>query len=439
MGRSNFQGAWADFPPRVERAIRADRGGRRPEARPQTITGRTPMIDRRKFTTLLAGSVAAPILPSGASSAQSAAGTVLYSSVGGELTLYSMDVDNAALTKQGTVTVPANIQYAWRHPTKAFFYVVSSGGGPGVPSNINFAHAFRIDRASGALAQHGEPQNLPSRPIHTSVDMAGEFLLTAYNDPSSLTVHRINADGTVGERVNQPQPLDTGKYAHQIRTTPDNQQVIMVTRGNNAPGDNPVNPGSLKTYSFSNGMLTQLGAIQPGDGMQFGPRHLDFHPTQPWVYVSIESQNKLYVYHRDLEIGLSRDPIFVKETLADPNTRFRQSVGTLHVHPNGRFVYVANRASATVDFEGKKVFAGGENSIAVFSINQTTGEPTLIQNVDGHGIQLRTFAIDPSGRMLVAASIMPLPVRDGGAVKTVTAGISVMRVGGDGKLEFVRK
>ena len=57
-----------------------------------------------------------------------------------------------------------------------------------------------------------------------------------------------------------------------------------------------------------------------------------------------------------------------------------------------------------MEFEGKKVFAGGENSIAVFSINQSTGEPTLIQNIDGRGTTLRTFALDPSGRMLVAAS-----------------------------------
>src|SRR5262249_14910974 len=153
MGRSNFQGAWGDFPPRVERAIRADRGGRRPEARPQTITGRTPMIDRRKFTTLLAGSVAAPILPSGTSSAQAAAGTVFYSSVGGELTLYSMDVDNAALTKQGTVTVPANIQYAWRHPTKAFFYVVSSGGGPGAGACRQIPFARRLPEPPGKGAR----------------------------------------------------------------------------------------------------------------------------------------------------------------------------------------------------------------------------------------------------------------------------------------------
>src|SRR5437016_3156040 len=367
------------------------------------------MIDRRTFTALLAGTIAAPQMAPHMARGQGTKGkTVFYSSVGGDLTLYSMDVDNASLTKVNTISVPANIQYAWPHPNKQFFYIVSSGGGPGVPSTTNFAHAFKIDPATGALTPHGQPQNLPSRPIHTSVDIAGEYLLTAYNDPSSLTVHRINRDGTLGERVNQPNALDTGKYAHQIRATPDNQQVIMVTRGNNAPDDNPVNPGSIKTYRFKSGVLTNLAAIQPGDGMHFGPRHLDFHPAEPWVYVSIESQNKLYVYKKDPASGLSREPVFIKETLSDPKSPFRQGAGTVHVHPNGRFVYQANRASSTVDFQGKKVFAGGENSIAVFSINPNTGEPTLIQNIEGHGIQLRTFAMDPSARMMVAASIQPL-------------------------------
>ena len=59
------------------------------------------MIDRRTFATLLAGTVAAPGLTSGVSWGQAAKGkTVYYASVGGELTLYSMDVENAALAKQ---------------------------------------------------------------------------------------------------------------------------------------------------------------------------------------------------------------------------------------------------------------------------------------------------------------------------------------------------
>jgi 6-phosphogluconolactonase len=398
------------------------------------------MIDRRTLNALLAGAAAAPAMSPGLSWGQAAKGqAVFYASVGSALTLYGMNVEDATLEKRGTITLPANVQYAWPHPSKRYFYVVSSGGGPGVASDTNFANAFRIDPATGALTPHGQPQSLPSRPIHTSVDIAGEYLLTAYNDPSSLTVHRINSDGTLGTRVDQPNRLDTGKYAHQIRATPDNQQVILVTRGNNAPGDNPVNPGSLKTFAFKGGVLTQLAAIQTGDGMHFGPRHLDFHPTQPWVYVSIESQNKLYVYKRDAATGLSREPMFIKETLSDPESPARQGAGTIHIHPNGRTLYLANRASSTVDFEGKKVFAGGENSIAAFSIDQATGEPTLIQNIDGRGITLRTFALAPSARMLVAASQIPLPVRDGATVKMLSAGLSVYRVGADGKLDFVHK
>ena len=395
-------------------------------------------MNRRTFATLIAGSIAAPGLARW-QNRRTSANTVYYSSVGGELTVHSMNIEDASLTKRNAVTVPVDIQYAWPHPSRQYLYVVSSNGGPGAAGKEHYAHAFRIDSETGELSAHGRPQNLPSRPIHTSVDMSGEYLFTAYNDPSSLTVHRVNRDGTIGERVNQPNVLDTGKYAHQIRATPDNQHVILVTRGNNAPGDNPVNPGAIKTYRFKDGVLTNVASIQPDDGRQFGPRHLDFHPTQPWVYVSIESQNKLYVYRREPATVLSREPLFIKETLSDPKSWFRQAAGTVHLHPSGRFVYQANRASSTVVFEGKEVFAGGENSIAVFAINPNTGEPTLIQNIDGRGIQLRTFAVDPSARVMVAASIQPLLIRERASIKTLSAGLTVFRIGEDGKLTFVRK
>jgi 6-phosphogluconolactonase len=399
------------------------------------------MVDRRTFTTLLAATIAAPKTTFAQGSTMR---NVFYSAIGPELTLYGVDIDNAALVKQGTVTTPANVQYAWPHPSKRYLYVVSSNGGSGssgVPGDDkHVANAFKIDPATGALTPHGESAKLPSRPIHASVDMSGQYLLTAYNNPSGLTVHRINADGAIGERVNQPDTLDTGKFAHQIRVTPDNSQVILVTRGNNAPTDNPANPGSIKTFGFKDGVLTNLAAIQPGDGMQFGPRHLDFHPTQPWVYVSVESQNKLAVYKRDAATGLSRDPIFIKDTLSDPASKLRQDAGPIHVHPDGRFVYLTNRAFRLTDFEGRQVFAGGENSVAVFAIDQTTGEPTLIQNADAHANYLRTFGIDPQGRILVAASVWPIPMREGKDITTLPAAIVVYRIGGDdGKLSFVRK
>ncbi len=289
--------------------------------------------------------------------------TVYYASVGPELFLYDIDFAGAALTRRGAFTLPANVQYAWAHPSKRYLYVVSSAGGPGVPSDRNFANAFRIDRATGMLSPHGEPRPLPTRPIHTSVDRAGEYLLTAYNGPSNVTVHRVGADGTLGDKVSQPGPLDCGIYAHQVLATPGNATVILVTRGNNAAESKPEDPGALKLFRFKGGALADLASIAPGTGLGFGPRHLDFHPGKPWVYVSVERQNKLYVYALQADGSLGRDPLFVRETLADPvNVRPAQQAGPIHVHPSGRFVYVTNRNQGEADFSGRKVFNGARTA-----------------------------------------------------------------------------
>jgi 6-phosphogluconolactonase len=366
--------------------------------------------------------------------------TFFYASVGPELSLFDVDVAAAALQKRATVILPANVQYAWPHPSTRYLYVVSSDGGPGLSGTTHCANAFRIDPISGELKPHGEPQPLPSRPIHTSIDASGKYLLTAYNDPSNVTVHGINGDGAIGGPVRQPGKLDAGIYAHQIRTTPGNRTAILVTRGNNAADGKPEDPGALKVFTFNRGTLTNLASIAPGTGLGFGPRHLDFHPTQPWVYVSIERQNKLYAYKLQSDGALERDPMFVKNTLADPAAvNPGQGAGAIHVHPNGRFVYLTNRNQDEVALEGRKVFNGGENNIAVFVIDAKTGEPTLRQTIEGYGIQLRTFGIDPSGRLLAAASIKPLLVRDGTAVKTLTTGVMIYRIADDGKLTFVRK
>src|SRR5260370_14009543 len=123
------------------------------------------MIDGRMLTPLLASAAVAPAHSSRPSWAQAAKSkAVFYASVGSELTLYGMNVEDATLDKRGAVTLPANVQYAWPHPSKQYLYVVSSGGGPGVAGDKNFANAFQIDPATGALPPPGPPQHPPSRP-----------------------------------------------------------------------------------------------------------------------------------------------------------------------------------------------------------------------------------------------------------------------------------
>ncbi len=365
--------------------------------------------------------------------------TIYYASIGPELCLYDVDADGAALERRGAITLPANIQYVWPHPSRRFLYVVSSNGGPGIAGDKHYANALLIDQATGALRLHGAAAALPSRPIHVSVDAGGEYLLTAYNDPSNVTVHRLDGAGTIGAAVAQPDDLDTGIYAHQIVQTPSSRIVTLVTRGNDAKPGKPEDPGAIKTFAFEDGRLSNLASIAPGNGLGFGPRHLDFHPTKPWVFVSIERQNELYVYGLDAATGLGREPMFIKDTLADPKPTMRQAAGAIHVHPNGRFVYVTNRASDRSSFQGKPAVIGGRNNVAVFSIDQITGEPTLMQNADGHSVELRTFGIDPRGRLLVAASIAAAPVLEQDRIVSVPAALSLFRIADSGELSFVRK
>jgi 6-phosphogluconolactonase len=242
-----------------------------------------------------------------------------------------------------------------------------------------------------------------------------------------------------GAEVPQPEEVDPGIYGHQVRVSLDNKKVILVTRGHDAAGGKPEEPGALKVFDYRAGKLSNEASIAPNNGYGFGPRHLDFHPTQPWVYVSLERQNRLdmFSFH---DTDLLAAPLYQTGTLAEPgNIRGRQVAGTVKVHPNGRFAYVANRASSTTEADGKRVFVGGENSLAVFAIDPVSGEPELIQHVDTRGIHCRNFHIDPTGRLLVASHIMGLPVREDGAIREVSACLSVFRIADDGRLDFVRK
>ena len=240
------------------------------------------MINRRAFTGLMASSFA---FASSAWAQSPPKKTVFFASVGPVLTLYDADPDAATLTPRGSVTLPANVQYAWQHPSRRYFYVTSSNGQPGggdaPKGDLHSLSAFTVDPATGRLSPHGEARTLPLRAIHNSVDRSGQFVLTAFNDPSSVIAHRINADGTLGGMVKQPARLDTGLNPHQVLTSPSNRSVVVIARGNNATASKAEDPGSIHVFGFNNGVLSPLQTVRPGTGLGFGPRHLDFHPTKP--------------------------------------------------------------------------------------------------------------------------------------------------------------
>lgn len=396
------------------------------------------MSPLRSFLSLLATTAVAP---EGARAPTRSGRVALYASVGSTLMHYEVDVRNATLSQHNTVTLPANVQYAWPHVSRQYLYVATSNSTPGRHGAAGDQHhvsAWRIE-PSGALTPHGKPIPLPSRPIHLSTDIPSEYVLVAFSNPSAIRVYRLQRDATLGEEVPQPGTTDAGIYAHQVRVTANNRLVILVTRGNDPGHGRPEDPGALKIFRFRNGLLSDATSVAPHGGYGFGPRHVDFHPSQPWVYVALERENKLAFFTLDSDT-LSTMPRFRVETLAQPTSlRSRQIAGAVRVHPNGHVVYCVNRADTTADVGGQHVFVGGENNLATYRINQETGEPTCIDHAETHGIHCRTFHIDPSGRLLVAAHIRPLLVREGAQTREMPACLSVFRIANDGTLDFVRK
>ena len=75
-------------------------------------------------------------------------------------------------------------------------------------------------------------------------------------------------------------------------------------------------------------------------------------------------------------------------TLPEKRREVPNSAAEIRIHPNGRFLYAANR---------------GHDSIAAFEIDPDSGHLTFIEREAVRGSHPRNFNIDPSGKWLLAA------------------------------------
>src|SRR5262245_26882174 len=386
--------------------------------------------------------------PGRGTAAAPAGRTIVYSALGREMEFFELDLGTADLARIGSIAFEAVIQYAWPNRARTMLYVATSNAGPMCPikRQEHFVHALRIE-PSGTLTPFGPAARLRHRPVHLTLDAEGRHVLLASIDPPHVTVRRIEPDGSVGAEVAQP-PLEFGPATHQVRVTPPGDVVVVPSCAHHPTG---AIPGSLRLFSYRDGRLGPLATVEAdpagvaawrdvANGAHgFAARHVDFHPTRPWMYLCLEAQGEIRLF----DCGPGRvgpTARFAKSTL-EGATRggSTQWASAIHVHPGGGFVYVTNRARDTEPFGDGRVFAGGVNDVAVFAIDQATGEPTLIQHADTQGIFPRTFGIDPTGRLLVVGNEEPAFVRDGAGVRKMPPSLAVFRIGEDGRLDLARR
>lgn len=327
------------------------------------------------------------------------------------------------------------MHYAWPHPRHRLLYVASSWRMLSPRDDGHMLSVVEVPAHGTPLRQVSASVPLPARPIHMTVDRTGSFVAVLFNDPPGLQVHALAADGSLAGLVRQRVEPDVGIYPHQVRVTPCNRWLLVAARGNNPGPGRSEDPGSLRRFAFEAGRLQLAQVVAPDGGFGFGPRHLDFHPHLPCIYISVERQNQLHVYHHADWVIDDRPRQVLSTIVPDKKPSFEQFAGAVHVHPAGSFVYVANRDDPHPGMEGSHIT--GDNSMAIFRVDPATGSVSPPKHSELDAFHVRTFSLRPP--FLVAASIadVTLPGRQG--PRRVPASLGVFRMADNGALAPVHR
>jgi 6-phosphogluconolactonase len=136
-------------------------------------------------------------------------------------------------------------------------------------------------------------------------------------------------------------------------------------------------------FRFENGQLTPARTSSVASRETSGPRHVAFHPSGPWLYCVNELDSTVTAYRFNGDSG-ELTPFQVLSTLSERFTG-NSRASEIEVHAGGRWLYASNR---------------GEDSVAVFEIDQISGVLRLAQTVPTLGRTPRFFTLHPSGRWL---------------------------------------
>jgi 6-phosphogluconolactonase len=326
------------------------------------------------------------ILLSLASSTPVLAATFVYVSNAedGDIGMYTLQADGSLQPgqrfKAAKVVMPMTVS-----PDKRFLIAA-------VRSKPYQAYTYGIDRNSGALNLVGTGPLAESFP-YVALDRGGRFLLGASYGAHLVSVNPVGADGRVGEPL---QVIPTARNAHAIRTDNTNRFVFVPHLGTD------------QVFQFlfdeKSGRLTAntppLVQLKQGTG----PRHLIVSGDNRFVYLLNELTATVTTLSLDANTGTLKELDSVSALPADTKLVTgmpRGAVGAagaaprntdndiwasdLHLTPNGRFLYAAERTSST---------------LGAFRVEAQSGKLTYLGNTPTEK-QPRGFSIDPTGRFVV--------------------------------------
>lgn len=250
-------------------------------------------------------------------------------------------------------------------------------------NNLGGVAAFLPDKATGKLKEINKQLAAGPPPCHVSVNKKGTLLLSANYHTGTASVYPLNRENgsvnspplTVKHHGAGPDPRQGQARAHFAAFDPEERFVIVVDLGCDA----------VFTYEIAGGTLREKNRLHVKAGC--GPRHLAFHPGGPFAYVMTEFSSEVIALAYDQDNGSFTELQYIRTI--NPSFRENNQGSAIHISRDGRFLYTANR---------------GENSIAVFKIEPTSGMLEWIDRTPTEGHWPRDFSLDPTEKFLICAN-----------------------------------
>ncbi|WP_162538333.1 lactonase family protein [Granulicella sp. WH15] len=289
----------------------------------------------------------------------------------------------------------ANPSFITISPNHKFLYAVSedpTSVGPPL-DHASYVSAYAIEPATGKLRLLNTKPTGGTSTCFLSMDQTGRYVMMANFGSGSVTILNIHPDGSIGGMTafmqhigHSVDPLiQAMPHPHSILPSPDNRHVIVSDLGQD----------KVFVYDFDDktGALSppepHFATVAPGGG----PRHFTFGRNGKFGYQLGEMSGALNVFAWDPAGVLT--PVQAISTVT-PGLVTDNHSAEIEVGRDGRFLYESNRR---VGSDGSR----GPDTIGVFAIDPVKGTLTQVQEQQTI-IMPRSFAIDPTGSFLLAAS-----------------------------------
>jgi len=246
--------------------------------------------------------------------------------------------------QEDVLAMPGKPHGIARHPAKSSCIVTLLGKGAESPRAVTLVRSNE-----GKLSIAGVT-DLQDSTGYTSFDRTGGYFLTSSYHDGHFDVYQVKPDGVVGDRVSHQQVAE--KYAHSVLTTPDNKFLyVPCVKEFNA----------IYQYSFDEktGDIQPLEPIDAKPPHMFGPRHIAYHPSLPYVYFSNEQQLGVSAYRitKDGQLAaLQHATTIPRRSPYTAGVRGMHASDIAMTH-DGKFLFLALRD-----------FVGDEDSVFMFRI-----------------------------------------------------------------------